>query len=152
MRCLTRLNWLSCALRARPLTEIEEIEVKQMVVEIGVTEDRDKKGSGAREIEPSAATPRPAERTLDKVILDDTELKCDLQTEGEEDSAEQEDSLPVDGWLAGLPVVGGEADSGWLDCPGGRIRLVVQVKSSPEQREWIRAQVYGGAYAREVLG
>ena len=60
--------------------------------------------------------------------------------------------LLVEGWVAGVPVIGGVADSGWVDCEGGRVRLVVRVVDRPEQREWVRAMSYGGAYAKEVLG
>ena len=58
----------------------------------------------------------------------------------------------IEGWVAGVPVVDGVADSGWLVCKGGRVRLVVHVSDSPEQREWVRGMAYAGAYAKEVLG
>ena len=44
------------------------------------------------------------------------------------------DDSRIEGWVAGVPVVDGIADSGWTDCDGGRVRLVVRVKDSPEQQ------------------
>ncbi|MDE2786001.1 MAG: hypothetical protein OXL37_04995 [Chloroflexota bacterium] len=67
-----------------------------------------------------------------------------------ERSADFDHSL-IEGWVAGVPVVDGVGDSGWTDCEGGRVRLVVRVKDCPEQREWVRSMAHGGAYAREVL-
>ena len=112
-----------------------------------------------REIEPSAVAPRPDERKLGAVVINNTEQGGELQTEAKEHSAIWPDecvldldSAQVEGWVAGVPVVDGVADSGWQPCKGGRVRLVVRVRDCPEQREWVRAMAHGGAYAKEVLG
>lgn len=117
------------------------------------------KKDGPREIESSAATLRPDERKLDAVAVKDTEQGGGLQTEAAEprgiwpeERALDLDSVLVEGWVAGVPVVNGEADSGWRECEGGRVRVVVRVQECPEQKEWVRGMAHGGAYAREVLG
>ena len=130
-----------------------------MVARTGATLWPGAKKTGSREIEPSATTLRPDERKLGAVAVKDTEQGVGLQTEAAETRGRCPepralglDSVPVEGWVAGVPVVDGVADSGWRECEGGRARLVVRVKDCPEQREWVRAMAYGGAYAREVLG
>ncbi len=111
-----------------------------------------------REIRASSAAPRPAEQSLEEVVSDDSGLGGCWQSAAEpggiwpEERSLDLDGSPVEGWVAGLPVVDGVADSGWKECKGGRVRLVVRVKDCPEQREWVRVMSYGGAYAREVLG
>ena len=119
----------------------------------------DKKEGGPRASTNPAATPEPDERELGAVVSKDTKQGGDWQTGSEEpldpsvgQRVFRPQSMAVEGWIAGLPVVGGVADSGWQDCPGGRVRLVVTVKDCPDQREWVRARAYGDAYAREVLG
>ena len=111
-----------------------------------------------REIGASSAAPRPAEQSLEEVVSDDSGLGGCWQSAAEpggiwpeERSLDLDGSL-VEGWVAGLPVVDGVADSGWKVCKGGRVRLVVQVKDCPEQREWVRVMSHGGAYAKEVMG
>ena len=111
-----------------------------------------------REIGASSAAPRPAEQSLEEVVSDDSGLGGCWQSAAEpggiwpeERSLDLDGSL-VEGWVAGLPVVDGVADSGWQPCKGGRVRLVVHVVDSLEQREWVRAMAHGGAYAEEVLG
>ena len=119
-----------------------------------------KKKIGPREIGPSAATLRSAERELGVIESKSTQQGGDLanvgasepRAAGPEESVSCIDDLAIEGWVAGLPVVDGVADSGWVSCEGGRVRLVVRVVDSPEQREWVRAMSYGGAYAKEVLG
>ena len=112
-----------------------------------------------REFEPSAAALRPDERKLGEVFCTHTTTGGGLTTEAAElpgarlqERSPDRSNLLVEGWVAGVPVVGGVADSGWQACDGGRVRLVVRVKDCPEQREWVRAMAHGGAYAREVLG
>ena len=112
-----------------------------------------------REIEPSSVVPRPTERKLGVIAFKGTKTGGELQSEASdpggiwpEERALDPNSVPVEGWVAGVPVMDGVADSGWCECEGGRARLVVRVKNCPEQREWVRAMAYGGAYAREVLG
>ena len=112
-----------------------------------------------REIASSAAAPRPAEQSLEEVVSHDSGLGGCWQSAvaepggiwPEERSLDLHDS-PVAGWVDDSPVVDGVADSGWRECEGGRVRLVVRVMDCPEQREWVRAMAYGGAYAREVMG
>jgi hypothetical protein len=121
------------------------------------------RGSDAKarpqEIEPSAAAPRPDEDELEAASVNHTNVGNLLQTAMSEpvgicfeENAPDADLSPVEGWVAGVPVVDGVADSGWQKCEGGRVRLVVRVRDSAEQREWVRAMAYGGAYAREALG
>ena len=112
-----------------------------------------------REIRASSAAPRPTENQLEEVVVDGIELGGCWQSAAAEPGGiwPEERSLdldgsPVEGWVAGLPVVDGVADSGWKECKGGRVRLVVRVMDCPEQREWVRAMAYGGAYAKEVMG
>ena len=111
-----------------------------------------------REIRASSAAPRPTEQQPESVFVNVTGLGGCWQSAAEPDGIWPEDrsldldGSPVEGWVAGLPVVDGVADSGWKECKGGRVRLVVQVKDCPEQREWVRVMSYGGAYAKEVMG
>ena len=113
-----------------------------------------------REIGASSAAPRPAEQSLEEVVSDDSGLGGCWQSAAEPGGIWPEersldldlDGLLVEGWVAGVPVVDGVADSGWKECKGGRVRLVVQVKDCPEQREWVRVMSHGGAYAKEVMG
>ena len=112
-----------------------------------------------REIEPSAVARRPDEQQLGEVCSTHTTRGGGLTTElaalpgaACEECSPDFDHSRIEGWVAGVPVVDGVADSGWTDCEGGRVRLVVRVKDSPEQREWVRAMAHGGAYAKEVLG
>ena len=111
-----------------------------------------------REIEPSAVAPRPAERELRVIPLTLSEQGGGLQSATSDPGGIWPEEVLLDpnvsdieGWVAGLPVVGGVADSGWQPCKGGRVRLVVHVVDSLEQREWVRAMAHGGAYAEEVL-
>ena len=125
----------------------------------GFIEESGSNETAPREIEPSAVALRPDEQQLDAVFCIHTTPGGGFSTEtaGCPGAWPQERSLDLDGsriegWVAGVPVVDGVADSGWTDCEGGRVRLVVRVTDSPEQREWVRAMAHGGAYAREVLG
>ena len=117
------------------------------------------KRTAPREIGPSAAAPRPTERELGVIAFNNTEQGGELQSETSDPAGiwPQErlldpDGSHIEGWVAGVPVVDGVADSGWQPCQGGRVRLMVRVVDCPEQREWVRAMAHGGAYAREVLG
>ena len=112
-----------------------------------------------REIGPCAAAPQPDESKLETVCSHFNNQEDFLATAVTEPVGiwPEERTLDlsvsrIDGWVAGVPVVDGVADSGWVDCEGGRVRFVVHVCDSPEQREWVRAMSYGGAYAKEVLG
>ncbi len=114
-----------------------------------------------REIEPSDAAPRPDDRELEAVAFNAREIDGRLQTtesgsvgiwpELRSMDLDPNDS-PVEGWVAGFPVVDGVADSGWQECEGGRLRLIVKVPDCPGRREWARGTGYGGTHAREVLG
>ena len=112
-----------------------------------------------REFGTSAAAPRSAERELGVISFKNTKEGGDWQSDEmgprgvwPEERELNLDGVPVEGWVAGAPVVDGVADTGWTECPGGRVRLVVNVRDCPEQREWVRAMSHGGAYAKEVLG
>ena len=119
-----------------------------------------KKKIGPREIGPSAATLRSAERELGVIESKSTQQGGDLANVGGPDPRaswpeERElhlDDVAIEGWVAGLPVVDGVADSGWEACEGGRVRVVIRIGDYPDQREWVRAMSYGGAYAKERLG
>ena len=110
-----------------------------------------------RQIGPCAAAPRPDEEKLESAYShfnNDGDFLATAVTEPvgvwpEERSLDLSVSK-IDGWVAGLPVVDGVADSGWEACEGGRVRVVINVGNHPEQREWVRAMAYGGAYAKEV--
>ena len=114
-----------------------------------------------REIEPSDAAPRPDDRELEAVAFNAREIDGRLQTtesgsvgiwpELRSMDLDPNDS-PVEGWVAGFPVVDGVADSGWQECEGGRLRLIVKVPDCPGRREWARGTGYGGTHAKEVLG
>ena len=118
------------------------------------------KKCGPREIGTPAADPRSAEQELGVISFKATKQGGDWQTERApeprgawpEERVLDLDDVAIEGWVAGVPVVDGVADSGWHPCKGGRVRLVVRVGGCPEQREWVRAMAYGGAYAEEVLG
>ena len=111
-----------------------------------------------REIGPSSAAPRPVEREPEEVVFNHTTLggvfnrQRDLAASGPRRGRWDLDGAHIEGWVAGVPVVDGVADSGWQECEGGRVRLMVRVTDSPDQKEWVRAMAHGGAYAREVLG
>ena len=111
-----------------------------------------------REIGPSSAAPRPVEREPEEVVVNHTTLGGGFQSAAgprgiwPEERSLDLDGAHIEGWVAGVPVVDGVADSGWQECEGGRVRLVVRVTDSPDQKEWVRAMAHGGAYAREVLG
>ena len=111
------------------------------------------------EFERYAAAPEPNEDELETVFFDSTNQGGFLSTAVPELAGvwPEERSLDlsgsrIEGWVAGLPVVDGVADSGWEPCEGGRVRVVIRVGDFPAQREWVRAMSHGGAYAREVLG
>lgn len=112
-----------------------------------------------REFGRYAAAPGPNEDKLGAVFCDSNEQGGFLSTAvaepvgvwPEERSLDLSDAQ-VEGWVVGLPVVDGVADSGWQPCSGGRVRLLVRVAACPEQREWVRAMAHGGAFAEEVLG
>ncbi len=130
-----------------------------MVIRAGAAMRADEWGGGPRASAHPAAAPEPDERKLGTVVCKHTKQGGDWQIGSEEaldpspgQRVPGPQSVAVEGWIAGVPVVGGVADSGWLDCPGGRLRLVVTFKDCADQREWVRARAYGDAYAREVLG
>ena len=116
------------------------------------------KRTAPREIGPSSAAPRPVEREPEEVVFDHTTFGGGFQSAAgprgiwPEERSLDLDGAHIEGWVAGVPVVDGVADSGWQECEGGRVRLVVRVTDSPDQKEWVRAMAHGGAYAREVLG
>ena len=116
------------------------------------------KRTAPREIGPSSAAPRPVEREPEEVVVNHTTLGEGFQSAAgprgiwPEERSLDLDGAHIEGWVAGVPVVDGVADSGWQECEGGRVRLVVRVTDSPDQKEWVRAMAHGGAYAREVLG
>ena len=129
-----------------------------MVARTGATRWPGAKKEAPRELGPSAAAPRPDERELEVVIFKHTEQGDGLQTTAAElDGIWREkrllapDDSRIEGWVAGVPVVGGVADSGWQERLGGRVRLQVRVVSCPDQKEWVWAMAYGGAYGREIL-
>ena len=112
-----------------------------------------------REIGPCAAAPGPDEPKLGTAFSHSNNQKVFLATAVTEPVGvwPEERSLDlsvsrIEGWVAEVPVVDGVADSGWVGCEGGRVRFVVRVVDRPEQKEWVRAMSYGGAYAKEVLG
>ena len=112
-----------------------------------------------REIGTSAAAPRPTEREPGVIAFKGTKTGGELQSEKSgpggiwpDERLSDLDCSRIEGWVAGVPVVDGVADSGWVGCEGGRVRFVVRVLDRPEQKEWVRAMSYGGAYAKEVLG
>ena len=108
---------------------------------------------------PAPRPPQPDERKLETVFShfnNQEDFLATVVTEPvgvwpEERSLDLSDSR-IEGWMAGLPIVDGVADSGWQPCEGGRVRVVIRVGDFPAQREWVRAMSYGGAYAKEVLG
>ena len=116
------------------------------------------KRTAPREIGPSSAAPRPVEREPEEVVVNHTTFGGGFQSAAgprgiwPEERSLDLDGAHIEGWVAGVPVVDGVADSGWQECEGGRVRLVVRVTDSPDQKEWVRAMVHGGAYAEEVLG
>ena len=116
------------------------------------------KRTAPREIGPSSAAPRPVEREPEEVVFNHTTLGGGFQSAAgprgiwPEERSLDLDGAHIEGWVAGVPVVDGVADSGWQECEGGRVRLVVRVTDSLDQKEWVRAMAHGGAYAREVLG
>lgn len=112
-----------------------------------------------REFGRCAAAPEPNEDKLGAVFVDSNEQGGFLSTAATgpvgvwpEERSLDLSAAQVEGWVVGLPVVDGVADSGWQPCKGGRVRLVVRVAACPEQREWVRAMAHGGPYAKEVLG
>ena len=115
---------------------------------------------GPREMGTSAATLRSAELELGVIACKSTKQGGDLanvwapepRAAWLEERELHLDDVVVEGWVADLPVVDGVADSGWVSCEGGRVRLMVHVVDCPEQREWVRAMAHGGAYAKEVMG
>ena len=130
---------------------------------VSMTSETGRRWPGIKREEPrtsveTAAAPRPNEQQLGTVAFKDTETERGLQTATGMTSIWTEERLVdpeksrIEGWVACAPVVDGVADSGWRKCKGGRVRLVVQVKSCPEQQDWVRAMAHGGAYAKEVLG
>ena len=125
----------------------------------GFIEESGSNETAPREIDPSAVALRPDEKQLDAVFCIHTTSAGEFSIEATEspgtwpqDRLLALDGSRIEGWVAGVPVVDGIADSGWTDCEGGRVRLVVRVRDCPEQREWVRAMAHGGAYAKEVLG
>ena len=105
----------------------------------------------------SSTALRPVEREPEEVVLNLTTLGGGFQSSAGprgiwlKERSLDPDGAPIEGWVDVVSVVDGVADSGWKECKGGRVRLVVQVKDCPEQREWVRVMSYGGAYAKEVM-
>ncbi len=108
------------------------------------------KKEGKREIEPSAATPGPDEQQLDEVFRTHTitggELTnetADLPGANSDERPPGSGEKPVDGWVAGVPVVDGLADSGWVECGSGRrFRMQMVVRASEIQKDWVRSMVF----------
>ena len=108
------------------------------------------KKEGKREIEPSAATPGPDEQQLDAVfsthIITGGELTnetVDLPGADSEQWSPDPSEMPVEGWVAGMPVVNGVLDSGWVECGRGRrFRMQMVVRASEIQKDWVRSMVF----------
>ena len=108
------------------------------------------KKEGTREIEPSAATPGPDERKLDAVFRTHIITGGGLTNEtaglpgGDSDERLPDPrEMPVEGWVAGVPVVDGVADSGWVECGSGRrFRMQMVVKASEMQKDWVRSIMF----------
>ena len=105
-----------------------------------------------REIGPSSAAPRPAECGLEEVVFDGTEPGGDLQTGAQERQVARPakhdpgvDTLDVDGWVAGIPVVGGVGESTVSVKNGVRVRMAVVVGENRAQVEWLKSRLFGGA-------
>ena len=110
-----------------------------------------------REFGRCATAPKPDEDKLGTVLFEFNGQEGFLSTAAAEPVGvwPEERSLGlsasrVEGWVMGLPVVDGVADSGWRERHGSRVRLVVNVADSPEQREWVRLTAFGDFHAREV--
>ena len=105
--------------------------------------------SAPRGTEPSPATLGPAERKLGVIAFKGTKTGGELQSAAldpggvcpEEPSLSPEAPL-VEGWVAGMPVIEGVADSGWVESDRGRFRVQMVVRSSEIQRNWVRSMVF----------
>ena len=87
-----------------------------------------------REIVTSAAALKPDERELDAVNFMRTTSEGGLQTETV--------ASPVEGWVIGVPVVDGDADSAWLELGDTRVRIKVHVEPNDRQLEWVKGQLF----------
>ena len=108
------------------------------------------KRTAPREIGPSAAAPRPAECGLEEVVFDGTEPGGDLQTGAQERQVARPakhdpgvDTLDVDGWVAGIPVVGGVGESTVSVKNGVQVRMAVVVGENRAQVEWLKSRLFG---------
>ena len=108
-----------------------------------------------REFGRYVAAPGPNEDKLGAVFCDSNEQGGFLSTAVAEPVGvwPEERSLDlsasrIEGWVLGLPVVDGVADSGWQEHQGSRVRLVVKVADNPEQRKWVRLTAFGDVHAR----
>lgn len=113
---------------------------------------RPKKRMEPREIAPSVAAPGPDEQEPKAVVSDDTEPGSGLQTGAEERPVirpEQRDlgvdTAAVDGWVAGIPVVGGVGESTLSVKNGVQVRMAVVVGENRVQVEWLKSRLFGGA-------
>lgn len=101
-----------------------------------------------REIEPPTAAPGPVEQELDAVFVDDTEPGGGLQTGagGRPVIRSEKHDLgldTVDGWVAGIPVVGGVGESTVSVKNGVQVRMAVVVGENRAQVEWLKSRLFG---------
>ena len=109
--------------------------------------EREKKAP--REVEPRPAALRPDEQELGEVSSTHTTAGGELTTETAglpgacpEERSPDLSNLPVEGWVADMPVIEGVADSGWVESARGRFRVQMVVRSSEIQRNWVRSMVF----------
>ena len=120
---------------------------------------RPKKRMEPREIAPSVAAPGPDEQEP-KAVVFDTEPGSGLHGTGKRFAKELWEERPVirpeqrdlgvdtaavDGWLAGIPVVGGVGESTLSVKNGVQVRMAVVVGENRAQVEWLKSRLFGGA-------
>lgn len=104
-----------------------------------------------REFGRFATAPEPNEVELETAIFDSSDRGDDFQLApadlGIAYSKENEkgfDAAPVDGLLAGIPVVGGVGEFALKGKDGVLVRMEVVVEQNRAQLEWLKSRLFGG--------
>lgn len=93
--------------------------------------------NGPREGGASSAALRPTEQKPEEVVVNHSGSASCAQTDGPELSHGR-----FEGCVAGVVVVDGVADTGWVEMDGRRFRMTMVVKSTDIQRDWVRSMVF----------
>ena len=107
--------------------------------------------SAPRGIEPSPATPGPTERELGVIAFKGTKTGGELQSPADEPRDVRREGSDVDlgvtaadGWVAGIPIIGGVGEYTVVGVNGVQVRMAVRVGDNRAQVEWLKSRLFGG--------